>query len=281
MTGFSADWLALREPVDHRSRDAALLARLYSLLPDGPLRITDLGCGTGSNLRAMAPELGREQAWRLVDHDPALLEAARRHLCAWADGFEPSGGGGVLLKRQGCRIEVRFTAIDLNSDLDRVLAPAPDLVTAAALFDLVSKEWITAFAQRLAGARIPLYTVLTYDGIERWDPPHEADDAVLAAFHAHQRGDKGFGPAEGPSATASLTEAFRAQGYEVRTASSPWQLEGSADRALMNALATGAAGAAAETGTVSADDVARWGGARQMAERALIGHQDLLAWPLS
>ena len=37
------------------------------------LRIVDLGCGTGSNLRALAPLLGPRQHWRLVDYDADLL----------------------------------------------------------------------------------------------------------------------------------------------------------------------------------------------------------------
>ncbi len=57
--GFSADWLALREPADHRSRSAELLATLATRVEGrDTLRITDLGCGTGSNLRATAPALG-------------------------------------------------------------------------------------------------------------------------------------------------------------------------------------------------------------------------------
>ena len=36
-----------------------------------PIRVVDLGCGTGSNLRATAPLLGAEQHWTLVDYDPA------------------------------------------------------------------------------------------------------------------------------------------------------------------------------------------------------------------
>ena len=41
----------------------------------GPITVVDLGCGTGSNLRATAPLLGPEQHWTLVDYEPG---AARR-----------------------------------------------------------------------------------------------------------------------------------------------------------------------------------------------------------
>ncbi|WP_106418212.1 class I SAM-dependent methyltransferase [Salinicola tamaricis] len=39
--------------------------------------LVDLGCGSGSNLRYLAPQLRTPQYWRLVDHDASLLEHAR------------------------------------------------------------------------------------------------------------------------------------------------------------------------------------------------------------
>ena len=79
-----------------------------------------------------------------------------------------------------------------------------DLVTASAFFDLVSEEWIARFCQELAARQLPLYTVLTYDGTETWSPPHDHDAPMLAAFHAHQGRDKGFGWAKRPICPHSL-----------------------------------------------------------------------------
>ena len=74
---FTADWLALREPVDHRSRAADLVAPVAEWWGSRPgQRVLDLGSGTGSNLRYLAPRLPGEQAWTLVDRDAALLEQA-------------------------------------------------------------------------------------------------------------------------------------------------------------------------------------------------------------
>src|SRR5688572_23759953 len=83
MSGFSADWLALREPADHRARDAGLLRALADWAEQrGDLTVLDLGCGAGSNARAMIPHLRGTQHWRLVDYDRALLETARETLAA-------------------------------------------------------------------------------------------------------------------------------------------------------------------------------------------------------
>ena len=48
MSGFSADWLVLREPFDARARDPAVLdAVTASLKAYRSIRIVDLACGTG------------------------------------------------------------------------------------------------------------------------------------------------------------------------------------------------------------------------------------------
>ena len=83
MTGFSADWLALREPADRRSRSASVLAatRLWAdrrATPGCALRVVDLGAGTGGNLRCLAPHLAAPQAWTLIDDDLRLLALAER-----------------------------------------------------------------------------------------------------------------------------------------------------------------------------------------------------------
>lgn len=279
MSGFSADWLALREAADHRSRDPALAARLAAHLdPRDPVEVVDIGCGTGSNLRALAPVLGPRQSWRLVDYDPLLLAAAREALVAWAD--RSSEAAGVLSLVKGDRtIAVAFDRRDLAADLEGVLDPAPDLLTAAAFFDLASPAFIARTAQAVARSGAAFYTVLTYDGVDDWRPPHPADEAVVAAFHAHQGGDKGFGPAAGPRATAALDAAFLASGYAVETARSPWRLA-AGDADLIRELAIGFAGAVRETGHVSEAEVSAWLDARLAGAECLVGHDDLLALPL-
>src|ERR1700682_4004771 len=100
MSGFSPDWLALRETVDHRSRDQALLSKLAARFENRKdIFVVDLGAGAGSNLRAVAPALPARQRWILIDHDPALLAAAFEAIAEWADsartvatGLEASKG---------------------------------------------------------------------------------------------------------------------------------------------------------------------------------------------
>src|SRR5262245_20243836 len=70
-------WLALREAADSRSRSTgAMDALVASLPPDRPIRCVDLGSGTGSNIRYLAPRLPQPQLWTAIDREPSLLQQA-------------------------------------------------------------------------------------------------------------------------------------------------------------------------------------------------------------
>ncbi|MFN3764359.1 MAG: hypothetical protein ACK4R3_02190 [Aliihoeflea sp.] len=250
---FSTAWLDLRERADNAARDASMLAKARDFLAQRPdALVVDLGSGTGSTLRAIGTVPAR---WRLVDYDPALLgEAARRSATT-----------------------IETVELDLTRTAQIPLDGAA-LVTASALFDLASAEWIDALADRLAASRIGLYAALSYDGVLEWDPADADDAAVRAAFNAHQRSDKGFGPSLGPSGAYHLAEAMRERGYGVATAASPWRL-GSDEGELQRALVTGIADAARELGVASAD---AWLERRLEAApttRCTVGHLDVLALP--
>ncbi len=276
MSGFSPEWLALREPVDHRSRDAGLasmLAQRMAAVPEP--QIVDLGCGTGSNLRATAPLLAARQSWTLVDYDARLLSTARETLTRWADQVIESRVG-VILHKGPREITVRFRQADLVRDLDAALGEAPHLVTASALFDLCSAEFIKRFVGAVVARKAVFFTVLTYDGVQTWTPAHPADAAMRAAFIAHQKTDKGFGVSAGPDAPKELAAGFRDAGYAVREADTPWRL-GPAEADLVRDLAAGFAGAVEETGQVDPQTTAAW----RKIERtgAVVGHTDTLALP--
>ncbi|MDQ0346651.1 class I SAM-dependent methyltransferase [Ancylobacter vacuolatus] len=274
MSGFAADWLALREPVDHASRNPVQAARMRAHFAGrDTLTIVDLGCGTGSNLRGLAGDLPPRQHWHLIDGDPALLERARVDLAAWAETARPNADG-LELHRDGRVIEVSFEQADLTvRDLDFSDVGA-ELVTAAALFDLVSEDWLERLVARLATRKLPLYAVLNYDGEAEWHPAEPLDGRVIAAFNRHQRGDKGFGPALGPASSEALAQMLRQHGYKYGAGTSPWVL-GPAHAALIGALTDGFAQAAGQIEPARQADFARWAQARAAAERVRIGHRDI------
>ncbi len=275
---FSAGWLALREPADHRARAAELETKLAARLAHVPeQRIVDLGAGSGSNLRALAPKLGPRQRWVLVDHDDTLAEAARAAFRAFADGWRDDGEA-LVLDLAGKEVTVEFALRDIAADPAAPLAFRPHLVTASAFYDLVSADWCRRFAAAFARSGVVLHAALTCDGRDAWSPPQAADAEIAEAFRAHQSTDKGFGPAAGADAAGILAAALAAVGYVVETADSPWRLD-TGDRQLIAQLAKGTAQAAVESGRVPDAAAVDWHRARAMAQTCVIGHVDLLAVP--
>ena len=109
------------------------------------------------------------------------------------------------------------------------------------------------------------------------------DALVTDAVNAHQRRDKGFGPALGPTATHVVERLFRERGYHTETSASDWML-GPSDGTLVDALVEGWARAAAEERPADVARVRAWAARRgSAAERGAftlrVGHRDVLALP--
>jgi hypothetical protein len=278
MSNFSPGWLRLREAADLRARSQTLAEKLAAYFAGrDEATIYDLGSGLGSNLRGTYAALPKRQRWVLVDYDPILLTAAGGEIARWA-GSARAMTDGVETVKDEHSIKVELKQHDLAADPAPWADAVPDLVTAAALFDLVSESWIERFTAALTARRIPFYTVLTHDRETAWQPPHAADAAMIAAFESHFGGDKGFGPSVGGAASRMLSEKLRAAGYEVMRAPSPWML-GEQDRALIAELAAGWAKAVRETGEVKESVIVDWQSARANATACTVGHEDLLALP--
>lgn len=285
MSGFSADWLTLREPLDAESRAQALSASFAARVrrsTDGALEIVDLGAGTGANLRYLAPLFGGAQHWRLLDDDPALLDALARRTAEWAEARGARcarDGARLAVEADGMTCRVDAERADLAGDVAALALPSRGIVTASALLDLVSAEWLEGLAASCRAANASALFALTYDGRMQCLPEEPLDALVLRLFNEHQRGDKGFGRALGPAAAAAAERAFRAHGYVIENAPSDWRI-GAAHAALQAELLDGWRRAAAEVAPQHADALASWHAHRraQIASGALtlvVGHTDL------
>ncbi len=294
MLELTDDWLALRAPADSAARADQLVASLGGLpTGQGGLEVLDLGCGTGANLRHLAPLLAGaghvQQHWTCVDHDRGLLARLPPRTRAWAEAQDlacTEAGGGLDVRAGDWRAEVAWTTLDLAAELQRLPLPARGLVTASALLDLVSEPWLAALLWRCRAAGCALLLALSYDGRCALTPAHACDAQVIALVNRHQRSDKGFGPALGPTAAATAGRRCGALGYLVQAAPSDWHL-GPDMTGLQRALLAGWRDAAVQivTGDAGAADwIDDWQGVREASigageSRLLVGHMDLLALP--
>jgi hypothetical protein len=265
MSGFSAKWLALREPYDLKARNAVLLDAVATVFRgQSSISVVDLACGTGATLRAISARLPTRQNWRLVDNNLSLLAQA-------ASLARPPD------------VAVAARPIDLVRDLELALDGPTDLITTSALLDLVSNEWIERLAVEAAARRLPVYAALTYQGRATFDPAEPFDLEIVAAVNRHQRGDKGFGPALGPEAGLHAVKAFERVGYKIQPGASDWVFK-PADREIQLEILTGWAAAAAQLGDLPSAAIAAWLARRRELVAAgrsgmRIGHVDFFAMP--
>jgi hypothetical protein len=249
VSGFSAEWLALREPADAAARSRRLVSFVESRG-----RLLDLGGGTGANVRYLSPHLPSPQHWTLVDSDPRLLTRA------------PNG--------------VEVVCADLNDVVDDGDAfRGCTLVTASALLDLVSDDWLRSLVERCRAAHAAVLFALNYDGRIECTPAEPEDDIVRRLVNEHQKTDKGFGPALGPDAGKRAIELLSAAQYEIRHERSDWVLAAESlelQRQLIDGWVVAAAAMAPDRGR----EFAEWRRRRfehlvSGRSRIVVGHVDV------
>ena len=273
-----SDW---REPLDAAARSPALAAQFSAVLPARP-RLLDLGAGTGSLFRWLAPRIGRAQAWLLADDDDALIAEAFDRTHAWAArrGWTVTWPGRAMLVHTPAgawRMEgfgVDLAAAPAGLPLDRI-----DAVVCSGLLERVSRAWL----HRLLGAvRVPLLASVLPTGQHEWLPRHAADRLIGAAFARAQSSDAGFGPPLGENAASVVHHALRVAGFSVRAAASNWRI-GRSELATTRALVQLAAEQARRAFPLRRLTIAEWEAVRlrqALAARLAVrvGHRDILGF---
>jgi hypothetical protein len=264
----SSDWLALREEEDARARSSELALEAARQLGPGPIVIHDLGSGTGSMMRWLAPMLPGPQTWVLHDWNPNLTERA-------TDGFAP-------LDREGRPVSVSSHSEELAhispDDLD-----GASLVTASALFDVLTSKEVHAIAQACVTVGSPVLLSLSVTGEVYLDPQDPRDDAFETSFNAHQRRLVGGRRLLGRHGAALARGLFLRAGWNVRPVDTYWRL-GENEPHLLGQWFDGWVDAALEHGPElqvegSGYRELRRAQMRRDALSAVVVHTDLLAWP--
>lgn len=267
--GVGREWLLLREPADAAARDPGLVQEVRGhLSPSATLVVHDLGCGTGSMGRWLAPRLPGRQHWVLHDREPDLL--------AYADAHRPVASADG----RGVGVETRLHDV---GGLDGSQLAGASLVTASALLDLLTATELERLVSACADAGCPALLTLSVAGRVVLEPPDQLDATVAAAFDAHQRRTVAGRRLLGPDAADIAAGLFRRLGYEVLVRPSPWRL-GAGSARLALAWLDGWVAAAGEQRPELLPDLERYRSRRRhQAAAGLLGvrvaHHDLWARP--
>ncbi len=261
------DWLALREPADHAARsgelaahlDAHLASHLDATAGTGALVVRDLGCGTGSMGRWLAPRLRRPQRWFLHDRDADLPQRA------------------AATPQPDAITSTRAVVGDLTDLAD---LEGTDVVVCSALLDLLRAPDVEHLADLCVEAGAAALLTLSVSGDVVLDPADALDAEVGAAFDAHQRREGRLGP----DAAGAAADAFARRGWTIQRRESPWRLD-VGDAALIEEWLRGRLDAACEQDPFLVPHAPRYlerrlEGLALGLLRAEVGHTDLLARPV-
>ena len=234
------------------------------------MQVLDLATGTGSNLRYLAPRLQGRQHWLVIDRDSALLALLPERMSSWGTDrrydVDTISGSECVIRNEQLECQVESRSLDLNSLDDVEMFAGRHLVTASALLDLVSEQWLSALAARCREVGAAALFAVTYNGWSSCSPAEPEDEMIRELLNRHQKTDKGLGgSAAGPDAAACAARCFADTGYRVWTEPSDWIL-GSPEQKLQRRLIDGWARAATELASDNASGIARWR-ARRIASR--------------
>ena len=237
MSGFSADWLALREPYDRARAQPGGARRGVAAFAE-PLARSRSSISPAAPARPCARwrrVLPPRQNWRLVDNDLSLLaRAPATRATAGRDGHDGAGRSHPR-SRSGARRPGR-SGHDLGAARSRLGATG----------------W-SGFAVETAARRLPVYAALSYDGRIALDPADPLDRAdhrggeprISAPTRASAR-------RSGPAAAATADRALRARSaIRSMQGTSDWAVRPATIATSRLEILSGWAAAAREIGDVS------------------------------
>jgi SAM-dependent methyltransferase len=245
---FEAGWLAAREPFDEAALDPGAIAAIRTWAEgfpsNRPIRVVDLGSGTGVALRRARIWLaGRPIEAFAVDSDADLL--------------------------------AQSAAIPVHADLLQPLAQAGgpedgtvDLVLGHAVADLMPLDALSARVAALLRPGGLIHLALTYDGETVFSPSDDPalDSRMIAAYHRHMDLQADSPAHGGSTAGRRLAAELERVGPQVlRSAPSTWKVTGKDrhGRIVLDRMLRFIADSVLAMGGVSTAEVYRWDAARR------------------
>jgi len=226
---FETNWLDRRYDYDNAARNKKVEEACLNYLQNKTsVTILDIGSGTGSNCLYFLEKMPAIQNWIFVEHDEHLtkyaLERIKKHVSELGYSVEVAPQK-LILQKDNRQIEITyitdsFMDLDKKVDLSKV-----DLVTAGAVFDLLSFKQFVDVATIVLENEIALLATMNY--AEMNFSPEEASDVLfIEKYEKHMSRPQEFGKAMGKDCSRSMVKFFKKHQKEVVYGSSVWKLNG-------------------------------------------------------
>jgi len=222
-------WLDHRYAFDAEARNPSIEKKFIKYFSEREsIHILDAGAGTGNNFKYYFEKLpNQKQSWVLLEQEAGSIEQCRKRLQRFAEkkGYElETTDDRFLLKAEGKLAQIQFEQGNLQDIKAHVDMETLDVVTANALFDLVSYEQFDHFAAQLTCYQVCLLATLNYYETS-FLPFSEEDGRFVRFFHTHMMRPRDFGQGMGPNCSEEMLELLVAHEMKVEQEESRWHLK--------------------------------------------------------
>ncbi len=182
-------YLLSKQSVDDRALNQHVYQHLQASLPQGPLRIIEVGAGIGSMLiRLLKWGLLGQAEYILVDEMPENIAYAAGWIPGWAgeNGLQvkPSPGNCLRLTNSKMDVLVRLECADVFDFIRRAPQPA-DLLIAHAFLDLLPMPESLRELLSLVKTDGLAWLTINFDGVSTLEPVIDPvlDAAIEQRYH--------------------------------------------------------------------------------------------------
>ena len=224
-----AQWLAHRFACDAEARHPEIEHKFLSFFEQHQtaLHVVDVGSGTGANLRYYFDRIPHTQTWTLIEQSSHLLGECRHSLATFAQkhgyGWHPQGDT-FLLTDAGKTAAITLIQGSIDRIEQLVDLPQADVVTANAVFDLLSFEQFDALVSTLAQHDVCLLATLNYYETS-FLPFSERDHQFVDWYHMHMKRPQPMGIAMGPDCSEEMLDLLAQHHMLIEQESSQWHLK--------------------------------------------------------
>lgn len=220
-------WLSYRFACDAEARNQGIERKFLEFFAHmHQLHLVDVGAGTGANFRYYFDRIKQNQEWTFIEQDPHLIRTS--HICLEKfaidhdyDFQQNDNTVTIATGEKKAHIKIIQGSLDHLEELTNL--QKTDVVTANAVFDLVSYDQFDAFVGKLKKNNVCLLSTLNYYETS-FIPFSESDGRFLRLYHMHMRRPQSFGIAMGPDCCEEMLDLLHEHGMLIEQECSQWHI---------------------------------------------------------